>query len=207
MSYCASILSTCKTTRFSTPSRGVSGTALYARCLTAASPPHWEPSTESSSYTSTVVSLSVMSTVIMSSNAFALRSSLWLSAMDVVPANSHVGGIERSNRTLKERTRTCVHGLPFKRLAKLMVIHIVKDAVHCLNQFPWSHGISNTMSPDTIITGAPPPDFNKMRLEFKFLRTMSPPILYAHAALVLLLSPPLETLAETTTSCPSPPAP
>ena len=86
--------------------------------------------------------------------------------MDIVPADSHLGEIERSNRTLKERTRSCVHGLPFKRLPKLMVTHIVKDAVRCLNQFPWSNGISDTMSPDTLITGSPPPDFTCMRLEF-----------------------------------------
>ena len=47
-----------------------------------------------------------------------------------------------------------------------MVVHIVKDAVRCLNQFLWSHGVSDTMSPDTIITGAPPPDYNNLRLEF-----------------------------------------
>jgi hypothetical protein len=46
-----------------------------------------------------------------------------------------------------------------------MVTHIVKDAVRCLNQFPWSNGISDTMSPDTLLTGSPPPDFNRMRLE------------------------------------------
>ena len=87
--------------------------------------------------------------------------------MDIVPADSHVGEIERSDRTLKERTRSCVHGLPFKRLPKLMVTHIVKDAVRCLNQFPWSNGISeDTMGPDTLLTGSPPPDFNRMRLKF-----------------------------------------
>jgi hypothetical protein len=95
-----------------------------------------------------------------------IRTSIGPVAMDIVPADSHVGEIERSNRTLKERTRTCVHGLPFKRLPKLMVAHIVKNAVTCLNQFPWKHGISQTMSPDTIMTGKPPPDFTKMRLEF-----------------------------------------
>ena len=46
-----------------------------------------------------------------------------------------------------------------------MVTHIVKDAVRCLNQFPWSNGVSDTLSPDTLLTGSPPPDFNRMRLE------------------------------------------
>jgi hypothetical protein len=61
--------------------------------------------------------------------------------LNVVPANSHVGEIERSIRTIKKRLRTCVHGLPFKRLPKLVIKHMVSDAVRCLNQFPWKHGI------------------------------------------------------------------
>ena len=86
--------------------------------------------------------------------------------MNIVPADSHVGEIERSVRTLKERLRTCVHGLPYERLPKLMIQHMVDDAVRCLNQFPWKHGISADMSPAAIVTGTPPSDFNKMRLEF-----------------------------------------
>ena len=71
-----------------------------------------------------------------------------------------------SVRTIKERLRTCVHGLPFERLPKLMIRHMVDDAVRCLNQFPWKNGISADMSPAAIVTGHPPPDFNTMRLEF-----------------------------------------
>ena len=40
------------------------------------------------------------------------------------------------------------------------------DAILCLNQFPWKHGISDTLSPDTIVTGMGTPDYNRMRLEF-----------------------------------------
>ena len=83
-----------------------------------------------------------------------------------MPADSHVGEIERSVRTFKGRIRTCVHGLPFERLPKLMIQHMVDDAVRCLNLFPWKNGISADMSPAVIVAGTPPPDFNKMRLEF-----------------------------------------
>jgi hypothetical protein len=34
--------------------------------------------------------------------------------MHVVPTDSHVGEVECSIRTLKERIRSTVHGLPFK---------------------------------------------------------------------------------------------
>jgi hypothetical protein len=53
--------------------------------------------------------------------------------MHVVPADSHVGEIERSIRTLKERIRSTVHGLPFKRLPKLMVKELTKYSAQCLN--------------------------------------------------------------------------
>ena len=86
--------------------------------------------------------------------------------LNIVPADSHVGEIERSIRTLKERLRTCVHGLPFQRLPKLLIRHMVDDAARCLNQFPWKNGISTDLSPAALVTGHPPPDFNKMRLEF-----------------------------------------
>jgi hypothetical protein len=86
--------------------------------------------------------------------------------LNIVPADSHVGEVERSIRTLKERLRACVHGLPFKRLPKVMITHMVTDAVRCLNQFPWKYGVSDTMSPLSIVTGAPLPDYSNMRIEF-----------------------------------------
>ncbi|KAI2498511.1 Reverse transcriptase (RNA-dependent DNA polymerase) [Fragilaria crotonensis] len=86
--------------------------------------------------------------------------------VNAVTMDSHVGEVERSVRTIKERLRTCVHGLPFERLPKLMIRHMVIEAVRCLNQFPWKHGISDDMSPAALVTGHPPPDFQKMRLEF-----------------------------------------
>jgi hypothetical protein len=33
--------------------------------------------------------------------------------LNIVPADSHVGEVERSIRTLKDRLRACVHDLPF----------------------------------------------------------------------------------------------
>jgi hypothetical protein len=47
-----------------------------------------------------------------------------------------------------------------------MVTHMVTDAVRCLNQFPWKYGVSETMSPLSIVTGAPLPDYNNMWIEF-----------------------------------------
>jgi hypothetical protein len=95
-----------------------------------------------------------------------IREDVCPTDMNIVPTDSHVGEVERSIRTIKERLRSSVHGLPFKRLPKLMVRELASDAVRCLNQFPWKNGVSDTMSPTSIITGKPTPDFQQMRIEF-----------------------------------------
>jgi len=95
-----------------------------------------------------------------------VREEMRPSNMNVVPADSHVGEIERSIRTVKERMRSTAHGLPFKRLPRVMVRELAASAVHDgLNQFPWKHGISTTLSPSAIVTGQPLPDYNHMRIE------------------------------------------
>jgi hypothetical protein len=95
-----------------------------------------------------------------------LRESLRPIALNVVTTDSLVGKAERSIHTIKERLRACVHGLPYKHLTRLMITHLVSDAVHQLNQFPRKHGVSDTLSPTCILTGAPLPDYNALALEF-----------------------------------------
>ena len=100
-------------------------------------------------------------------NEFAcIRDDIYPIHLNVVAADSHVGEVERSIRTVKERLRACVHGLPFKRLPKLLLVHMVSHVIHCLNLFPASHGVSDTLSPVSIVTGAPPADYNTFKLEF-----------------------------------------
>ena len=100
-------------------------------------------------------------------NEFACVSDVFLPIVfDIVPADSHVGEVERSVRTIKERLRSLVHGLPFKRIPKLMIQHMVTESVRCLNQFPWTNGISDTVSPAGIVTGVALPDYHHMALEF-----------------------------------------
>jgi hypothetical protein len=53
-----------------------------------------------------------------------------------VAANGHVGEVERSIRTIKERNRTTVYSLPFKRLPRLVVQEITKHSVTKINFRP-----------------------------------------------------------------------
>ena len=39
------------------------------------------------------------------------------------------------------------------------------EVVWCLNMFPWPSGVSSTLSPSTIVTGDPRPNYTTMRIE------------------------------------------
>jgi hypothetical protein len=64
-----------------------------------------------------------------------IRNNVLPSRLNVAAANDHVGEVERSIRTMKERARTTIHGLPFKRLPKVMIQALVYHAAKGLNQF------------------------------------------------------------------------
>ena len=62
--------------------------------------------------------------------------------------------------------RATAHGLPYCRLPKLMIVELVAMATHCLNGFPKDDGVSEHMSPHSIVTGGACMDYNKLPLEF-----------------------------------------
>ena len=87
--------------------------------------------------------------------------------LDVVTANGHVPEIERSIRTMKEDARTVVHGMPFRRLPKVFVKHLVQFVTKNLNQLTRPNGgILEHASPDNVVMGLPKPDFRKLKIEF-----------------------------------------
>jgi hypothetical protein len=75
--------------------------------------------------------------------------------LNVVPADSHVGEIERSIRTVKERLRSCA------RIAFIYTASPTHDCPHGVQHdalfepVPVDTGISDTMSPNAI-SSAPP---------------------------------------------------
>jgi len=52
------------------------------------------------------------------------------------------------------------------RLPILFVQHLMMHVVHCLNFIPWKYGVSNELSPETIMNASPPPNHNKLKIEF-----------------------------------------
>ena len=68
-------------------------------------------------------------------------------------ANKHVPEIEQKIRAVNKRFRAAQHGLPFQQIPNLLTIHIVFQTVKLLNFFPTKGGISDTLSPKTIMSG------------------------------------------------------
>jgi hypothetical protein len=73
--------------------------------------------------------------------------------VNLASSNEHVPEIEHRIRVVKERCHATRHGLPFTRIPKLLTIHIVFHVVKLLNYFPPKGGVSDTLSPKTILSG------------------------------------------------------
>jgi hypothetical protein len=88
------------------------------------------------------------------------------SDLNICEEEEHVPDIERCIRTIKERTRCTYTMAPFEHFPPRMIIEMVFLAVFWLNGFPHKLGISQTLSPRTIVTGLSI-DYNKhCRIEY-----------------------------------------
>ena len=79
--------------------------------------------------------------------------------LDLCAADDHNGGIKNSNKVVKADLRTLLHGLPFQKVPKLLLSEAVRFVILSRNQFPATDGISDTLSPLSIVTGKGVPDF------------------------------------------------
>ena len=73
--------------------------------------------------------------------------------VNLASASEHVPEIERRIRVVRERCRATRHSLPFQRIPKILTIHIVFNVVKLLNFFPTKGGVSESLSPKTILSG------------------------------------------------------
>ena len=87
-------------------------------------------------------------------------------ARDILPirynpssAGEHVPEIERNIRTLKERVRSTIHGLPYRHHPTQMLEAIIRHNNMWLNWFVARDGVSDALSPRQIVWGDSP-DFN-----------------------------------------------
>ena len=86
--------------------------------------------------------------------------------MNIVPHDDHVPEVERSIRTIKERARATIHGLPYPKFTRLMIRKLASTVIQTLNQMPAQHGVSDKLSPLSLVTGKGPLDFSKLKLTF-----------------------------------------
>jgi hypothetical protein len=73
--------------------------------------------------------------------------------VNLASSNEHVPEIEHRTRVVKERCWATRHSLLFERILKIMTIHIVINVVKLLIFFSTKGGVSETLSPKTIMLG------------------------------------------------------
>jgi hypothetical protein len=86
--------------------------------------------------------------------------------IEICAAGQHVPRIERGIRFVKERTRCFWVPLPFKKVPKLMIDECLIMVISCLNDFPAKDGISDTLSPASIVLGRGQLDGNHFKATF-----------------------------------------
>jgi len=87
--------------------------------------------------------------------------------LNIAAADDHVHEIERSIQTVKEQVQCLFRGLPFQVVPRAIIRAMVENAVKGLNNFPVKNGISQTLSPRTIMTGRLSLDYSKLLIEFR----------------------------------------
>ena len=96
----------------------------------------------------------------------ALRTFLEPALLHIYGRKEHVGPIERSVRTIKERFRSTCCNVPYRKFTILMVRSLVEGIVAVLNAFPSKNSISSTISPATIVEGKPKMDLKRKIIPF-----------------------------------------
>ena len=86
---------------------------------------------------------------------------------NILGSNEYVGDFERANRILKEGTRRLINDLPYSHYSISMVVGCAVYKTKMLNNLPCENGLSDTLSPATLITGTPPPSYKELtKLKF-----------------------------------------
>ena len=87
------------------------------------------------------------------------------SILNTQAAREHGPTLERNIRTLKDRTRSMVHLVPYRKITLLVIYSIVRQAKSMMNAFPSKKVISTTMSSRSIIEGRQNLFYNTMSLK------------------------------------------
>ena len=100
-------------------------------------------------------------------NAFnneSFEKAVRLAILHKYAANEHVGVAKWRNRTVQERIRSIVSGLPYSVLPPILVGGIALQVKAMINRFVVKDGISQIHSPAAIVEGKKRMDFGKTRI-------------------------------------------
>ena len=91
-----------------------------------------------------------------------IESDLVPSTLHTQVAGEHEPTSEQNIRTLKDRTRSTMHSVPYRKMTLLMIDYIVGQAQYMLNVLTYKKLISTTISERNIIQGRSNLDYNTM---------------------------------------------
>ncbi|KAG7357183.1 hypothetical protein IV203_001871 [Nitzschia inconspicua] len=77
----------------------------------------------------------------------------WFPQLETCGADDHIGDVERSIRTIKDRVRSTYRMLPFRQIPRIILGHLVHNVVFWLNSFPSGTGPTTHHSPAYLMTG------------------------------------------------------
>ena len=99
-------------------------------------------------------------------NLHALRETFPTLTFEIYGRNEHVGKVERSIRTIRDRSRGICLDQPYKMYPKIMIHGLITNVNYWLNQFPNKNSASTTVSPAGIVLGRNKPDLSKKLISF-----------------------------------------
>eukprot|EP00957_Ditylum_brightwellii_P209437 15361763-Ditylum_brightwellii.AAC.1 len=73
--------------------------------------------------------------------------------LEIFSKDEHVGEVEQTNRTVRERVQSIYTTIPYERMPGRMVIELVHSAIFWLNVFPLSPAVCSPLNPQGLITG------------------------------------------------------
>ena len=82
-----------------------------------------------------------------------VRDAIRPANLHICAPEEHVGIAERGIRTVKERSRSMIHSLNYRRYPRTMVRSLVEYMGYLLNRFPSKNGVSDDESPAEIDLG------------------------------------------------------
>ena len=93
-----------------------------------------------------------------------IRESIQPILLNITAADEHVSPVERSIRSIKDRTRCQIQSLPYTKYPRTMVIGCVIFSTKSLNNEIGMSILLSKVSPSALITGQPQQNYNEVTL-------------------------------------------